>query len=292
VNVETGTQHEPRTTAGGEEGTSSSQVKFVRRLLITVCSLAALADFFYLGTAFGRHYEFQRLVYEMPAGENASAALRRVLRIQSSYGQYQQDLWVALAEAHGKKDGYYVDVGSADGEFISNTFLLDQMGWKGVCIDPFPKNMARRTCQVFKQPVFSESGKKLRFRAAGDLGGIESDLGKFKNELADAPTVEVVTATLDEILEKAKAPHWIDYMNIDVEGAEVDALRGLNLDRYEIGALTIEHNFEPEKRARIQQIMEAKGYVRVRSWEVDDYYVLKSLAGRYKTILTYASRPK
>jgi FkbM family methyltransferase len=215
-----------------------------------------------------------------------------VLRIQSSYGQYQQDLWVALAEAHGKKDGYYVDVGSADGEFISNTFLLDQMGWKGVCIDPFPKNMARRTCQVFKQPVFSESGKKLRFRAAGDLGGIESDLGKFKNELADAPTVEVITATLDEILEKAKAPHWIDYLNIDVEGAEVDALRGLNLDRYEIGALTIEHNFEPEKRARIQQIMEAKGYVRVRSWEVDDYYVHKSLAGRYKTILTYASRPK
>src|SRR4029079_14501602 len=93
-------------------------------------------------------YEFHRLVYEMPAGENFAAALRRVLRIQPSYGQYQQDLWVALAETHGKKDGYYVDVGSSDGEFISNTFLLDQMGWKGVCIDPFPQNRRRRTSQI------------------------------------------------------------------------------------------------------------------------------------------------
>ncbi len=268
----------------------SAGAKFARRALIAACLLAAMADFFYIGSVFGRHYEFQRLVYEMPNDANIATALRRTLRLQPSYGQYQQDLWVALAEAKGKKNGYYVDVGSADGEFISNTFLLDQMGWKGVCIDPFPKNMAKRTCQVFTQPVFSESGKKLLFRAAGDLGGIEKDLGKFKTELSSAPMVEVVTATLDELLAKAHAPQWIDYMNIDVEGAELDALHGLSLDRYQVGAFTIEHNFETEKRARIQQLLEARGYVRVRSWEVDDYYVHPSLAGRYKTILNYSSR--
>lgn len=289
--METGTvQHETPAASSGAE-VNAKGPKFARRALIALCLLAAMADFFYLGSVFGRHYEFQRLVYELPTDANIAASFRRALRIQPAYGQYQQDLWV-LAETKGKKNGYYVDVGSADGEFISNTFLLDRMGWKGVCIDPFPKNMTRRTCQVFTQPVFSESGKKLLFRAAGDLGGIEKDLGKFKTELADAPMVEVTTATLDELLEKAKAPKWIDYMNIDVEGAEFDALRGLSLDRYEVGAFTIEHNFEPEKRAAVQQLLEAKGYVRVRSWEVDDYYVHKSLAGRYKTVLSYESRRK
>lgn len=268
----------------------SSRATFIRRAILTICLLAVVADAVKLGVTFGRYYEFQRLVYELPTGANLSAAFRRLVHVQKTYGQFQQDLWVALKVGGGKRDGYYVDVGSADGEEISNTYLLDQMGWKGICIDPFPKNMKRRTCQVFKQPVFSESGKKVQFRAAGDLGGIESDLGKYKERLADAPLVEFVTATLDEILEQAKAPKWIDYMNIDVEGAEVDVLRGLSLDRYEIGSLTVEHNYEPEKRDQIRQILEAKGYVRVRSWEVDDWYVHRTLASQYKAFLVYSTR--
>ena len=88
---------------------------------------------------------------------------------------------------------------------------------------------------------------------------------------------------------KAKAPHWIDYMNIDVEGAEFDVLRGFSLDRYEVGAFTIEHNYEVEKRERIHRPLEAKGYIRVRSWEVDDWYVHRNLAGQYKTFVAYSS---
>jgi len=267
-----------------------SRAAFMRRAVFIFCLLAVVADSFYLGARFGQLYEFQRIVYELPTGSNVLAAFRRVLHLQRSYGQFQQDLWVAFAVGHGKRNGYYVDVGSADGVEISNTYLLDQMGWKGICIDPFPKNMQRRTCQVFRQPVFSESGKKVLFRAAGVLGGIESDLGKFKSQLSEAPLVEFVTTTLDEILEKAKAPKWIDYMNIDVEGAEFDALRGLSLDRYEVGSFTIEHNFETEKREMIRRLLEAKGYVRVRSWEVDDWYVHRDLASQYKAFLTYSTR--
>ena len=122
------------------------------------------------------------------------------------------------------------------------------------------------------------------------MGGIESELGRYKGELSAAPLVEFVTATLDEILEKAKAPKWIDYMNIDVEGAEFDALRGLSLDRYEVGSFTIEHNYEPEKREMIRGLLEAKGYVRVRSWEVDDWYVHRDLASQYKALVTYSTR--
>jgi len=262
----------------------------MRRAVLTICLVAIVADTFYLGVVFGRMYEFQRLVYELPTGRNVVAVARRLLRLQRSYGQFQQDLWVALKVGRGKRNGYYVDVGSADGELISNTYLLDQMGWKGICIDPFPTNMQKRTCQVFRQPVFSESGKKVRFRAAGILGGIDSDLGRYKDQLSAAPEVEFVTATLDEILKKAGAPQWIDYMNIDVEGAEFDVLRGLSLDRYQFGSLTIEHNYEAEKRELIRRLLEAKGYVRVRSWEVDDWYVHPSLASQYKTFIIYSSR--
>ena len=262
----------------------------VRWTMIAVELLCAFCVGARFGVSFGMIYQFQETVYELPKTENAKVSFKRLLHLQPSYGQFQQDLWVALATGHNKRNGYYVDVGSADGVVISNTKLLDEMGWKGVCIDPFPTHMESRTCQVVRQPVFSESGRKVQFRAAGVSGGIDSTLGKHRDEISAAPLVDFVTATLDEILDKAGAPHWIDYMNIDVEGAEYDALRGLSLDRYNVGALTIEHNYEAGKRDLIRQLMESKGYVRVRSWEVDDWYVHRNLASQYRTFINYSTR--
>jgi hypothetical protein len=130
----------------------------------------------------------------------------------------------------GKRDGFYVDVGAADGTISSNTKLLDELGWKGVCIDPFPTHMEDRTCQVFRQPVFSESGQKVAFRAAGEL----------------------------------------------------DALRGWSPEKYAVSAFTIETNGEADKRAGIREFLESKGYVRVRSWATDDWYVRPELAKRFR----------
>ena len=263
---------------------------------ITLAAIAACIGGFGLlafmgGLRVGRTYERYRFVYAATEGEALRGALANLAGRGKSYGQFDQDLWVTHGVAPGKRNGYYVDVGSADGEFISNTKLLDNLGWKGICVDPFPRNMSKRTCQVFAQPAFSESGKKVQFRAAGNLGGIVQDLDRYKDTpvVAQAPLVEFVTMTLDDIRAKARAPEYIDYMNLDVEGAEVDVLRGLSLDRYQFGSLTIEHNYDTANRERIHQILAAKGYVRVRSWEVDDWYVHSSIAPRYKDFLSFCS---
>ena len=266
------------------------QRKPLRRALGLSLLLAVILGVFYLGSRFGRYYERYSLVYSLPTKPNIQAAFLRVFGLQRSYSQFGQDLWVALATAPGKRDGFYVDVGSADGRFLSNTKLLDDMGWKGICIDPFPTNMQRRTCEVFRQPVFSESGKKMSFRVAGMLSGIDSDLDKYKDTTSTAGTVELVTATLDEILAKGHAPQYIDYMSIDVEGAEYDALLGLSLDRYEIGTFTIEHNFETKKRDAIRTLLEGKGYVRVRVWEVEDWYVHPKIASRIPGFVAYCAK--
>lgn len=246
---------------------------------------------FYEGARFGRTYPDYRFRYGASKSEAIRGSLAQLLGREKSYSQLGQDLWVTRAIAPGKRNGYYVDVGAADGEAISNTKLLDDLGWKGICIDPFPTNMGKRSCQVVRQPVFSESGKRVQFRAAGNLGGIEKDLDRYKDKVSQTPLVEFVTATLDEILAKAHAPNYIDYMSLDVEGAELDALRGLSLDRYQIGSLTIEHNYEMDKRESIHKLLSAKGYVRVRSWEVDDWYVHPSLARRYASFIAFCPIP-
>jgi hypothetical protein len=115
-------------------------------------------------------------------------------------------------------------------------------------------------------------------------------MDRYKDKNASAPLVDFVTATLDEILEKAKAPRHIDYLSIDVEGAELEVLRGLSFDKYEVDALTIEHNNETQKREAMRQLLESKGYERVRSWVMDDWYVRKALAGRYEFLLQSGPR--
>ncbi len=253
--------------------------------LILAAGAAAFA--FFAGARYGRVYETYRFDYAANDREATRAALLNLIGRDKTYSQFGQDLWVTHGVLPGKRDGYYVDVGSADGVEISNTKLLDDMGWKGICIDPFPRNMSSRTCQVVSQPVFSESGKHVQFRKAGDLGGIEQDLNRHKEQISQYPEVEFVTATLDEILAKAHAPKWIDFMSMDVEGAEYDALRGLSFDRYQIGSLAIEHNFEPAKREAIHKLLASKGYVLVRSWSVDDWYVHRNLSGPYKDYISF-----
>jgi hypothetical protein len=61
-------------------------------------------------------------------------------------------------------------------------------------------------------------------------------------------------------------------MSLDIEGAELDALRGLSLDRYRFGAMAIEHNYEESKRTQIRQLLKQHGYENVHTYRRDDFY--------------------
>ena len=120
-------------------------LKWLWVVVAAVCVAGVGLLAFFEGAKFGRTYERYRFVYEAPKRDAIRGALAKLVGREKSYGQFAQDLWVTHGIAPGKRDGYYVDVGSADGEVISNTKLLDDLGWRGVCIDPFPRNMSKRT---------------------------------------------------------------------------------------------------------------------------------------------------
>jgi hypothetical protein len=103
----------------------------------------------------------------------------------------------------------------------------------------------------------------VKFRAAGDLGGIEQDLNLHKKKAAEGFRSRVGHDDTGRD-PQAHVPNYIDYMNLDVEGAEYDVLRGLSLDRYQFGSMTVEHNFEPSKRKAIHKLLTFQR-LRVRS---------------------------
>jgi FkbM family methyltransferase len=213
----------------------------------------------------------------LPRSQRLLLSVREAFGLRKFYSTNGQDKWIVQIVFPGVTDGFYVDVGAGDGTRDSNTKVLDEIGWKGICIDPFPTNMDTRTAEVFREVVYSEGGRTVRFRASGFLGGIEEHLDHTKGWKGHrtSRTLEFTTTTLDEILSKARAPSEIHYMSLDIEGAELEALRGLSLSKYRVKALTIEHNWEEPKRRQIRRLLESHGYRNVFARYRDDYYVLE-----------------
>lgn len=105
------------------------------------------------------------------------------------------------------------------------------------------------------------------------LGGIAATLGKWKDVAEQAPAVEFTTVTLAEILERNRAPSFIHFMSLDIEGAELEALKGIPFDKYRFGAMAIEHNDEEPKRTEIMKLLEERGYRLSHTYKQDDFYV-------------------
>ena len=125
-----------------------------------------------------------------------------------------------------KTHGFFVDLASNDAVWASNTFALEQnLDWKGICIEANPiywYRLAFRTnCQVVGAIVGRSDFDELVVslpkdpKLDGPYGGIAG--GDFDNKKGDQPRY---TASLLTILNKFQAPKIIDYLSLDVEGAE------------------------------------------------------------------------
>jgi hypothetical protein len=68
-------------------------------------------------------------------------------------------------------------------------------------------------------------------------------------------------------------PTFIHFVSLDIEGAELEALKGFPFDTYKMGALAVEHNEEEPKRREIEALMSQHGYRKVHSWYQDDFYL-------------------
>jgi FkbM family methyltransferase len=244
-------------------------------LLLAMLSLTA--------TAVAFEYKFGYITgYQPPGGypmvrsPSLRLDLKERLHLQKFYSQLGQDKWILGKVFPDVADGYFVDVGAWDAEELSNSKALEERGWTGICVEPFPRNWKNRTCQLFKEVVYDRKGDVVRFRQSDVLGGIDQHINSHRAEVQRDPVVELTTTTLGDIFERANAPHFIHFVSIDTEGSELEILKGLPFDRYAVGAFAIEHNFEEPKRQQIKALLEAKGYRLERTQLVDDWFVKTS----------------
>jgi FkbM family methyltransferase len=245
----------------------------MRKAILALATVVIAATSAVAGHAVGRRFEYNVQCCDVPTMRNVALSLREALGLSRYPSQIGQDKWITETIFPGVEDGVFLDVGSGDGVTHSNTYVLEQKGWTGICVDPFPTSVETRRCQVFREVVFSEAGRPMTFHKAGEVSGLADTHDTWKAVAEQGEAVTLTTTTLGDVLARAKAPRHIHYLSLDIEGAELEALRGVPWDTYTFGAMTIEHNYEGRKRNDIQAFLEPKGYRRVRTWRHDDFYV-------------------
>lgn len=201
-----------------------------------------------------------------------------------SRAQFGQDL-SALEYHNHKRNGTYLEIGVHDGEKANNTVMMDQeYGWSGVCIDPMMKNMEKRSCKQFNVALGSEPGE-ADFRYGdgsfdeGDQGlsGLDKfatsdDNKQWKDAVSNFKMKKVPVRVPEDVFTEANLPSTIDYMSLDVEGAEMDILKSFPFDKYCVKYATIETNNDKEKEKEMEEFMTQRGYKFEGHKEVDHIF--------------------
>lgn len=193
--------------------------------------------------------------------------------------QVGQDQWAIEEVFNFKKNGYFVDIGAAEGVHISNTYVLEKhLQWQGICIEANPvwfKDLVANRSSINVNACLDYTNHEVDFRCdRGLLSGIvddDTDNGKT-HQVTDSGILKLQTRTLEQVLDECNAPRVIDFLSIDVEGAEHRVFRDFPFHKYTFLAMVIERPV-PSLNRQLQE----NGYVFVKNGRYDSFYVHPSI---------------
>jgi FkbM family methyltransferase len=190
------------------------------------------------------------------------------------------------------RDGVFVEVGAVDGVDGSNChFFESEWGWDGICIEPnvhsFELLKENRGVPVFNCAITEEDGEPMDFCSI--TGGVRclSGLVDFFSEdhkkrideelIAQGETKQIVPVpvrSLESLLDENKISQ-VDYLSIDCEGADFAVLKGLNFEKCNVLAISIEHNEYDSNNSPID-FLKLKGYSHVAKCCADNIFLKDS----------------
>lgn len=159
------------------------------------------------------------------------------------------------------KNGIYIDIGCNHPIKYNNTYRLYKRGWKGINVDLDQKsidefNKFRPKDHNIKSLISknNEDTKKIYFfHERSALNTIEKEIldhGNVKEE--DIEIKYEKTKTINDIIEKSIFKNdKINFMSIDIENHEYEALKNFDFKRYSLDLIITECHDLSQKKAEI-----------------------------------------
>jgi FkbM family methyltransferase len=176
-----------------------------------------------------------------------------------------QDQW--LWEKHFKfinRTVTYIDIGSNDPVFTSNTFFLDRcLNARGICVEANPRFKDRysfRNCAYY-QTCLSDSPTTVEFafqsKDFSTRSGILKSNKSYKRKKGSDHVFSTATmnCTTGAALFKQERISHADWLDLDAEGHELSILQGIDWSTIEIDIITVEEN-----GMRLKAYLQSLGY--------------------------------
>lgn len=201
--------------------------------------------------------------------------------------------------------GVFVEVGAARPDFLSISASFRQRGWRVIAVEPNPAfceihraagyDVHQYACSdvdaddaeffVVDSHGSEYQGGSVSFESFSSLG--------IKNEFAElyetakhrtsANSIRVKVRRLDTILREYESDvSSIDIVAIDVEGWELNVMRGLSLNRFNPRVVIMENIFKIEEYVNY---MVEHDYFLWKTFEPNDIYVARSFKASLDTRL-------
>jgi FkbM family methyltransferase len=233
-----------------------------------------------------------KYVLKVALGSASHSFVRRlkylIRKVQGEYFSINQ-LDEQLEQYVDYDNGFFVELGANDGVTQSNTLYFEiKRNWRGVLIEPSPHNYIlckeQRSCEnnIFCNACvsFDYKEKYVDIKYANLMSiseNLELDLEdkdahiqaskKFLSANEDVFSFGAVAATLTSILKKSNAPKEIDFLSLDVEGAELEVLKGVDFEEFSFKFMLI----EVRDIKRMENFLNPFGYVLEKQLSSHDY---------------------
>ena len=165
---------------------------------------------------------------------------------KDSYAMDGEDLAIEKYSKNMIK-GFYVDIGAHHPVQRSNTCLLYKKGWRGINVDlsKFSLDLFNylRPEDINIQCAISDIDGEIELFYQKEFSQLNTTDIKWAKENFNNnfKTQRIKCKTFNSLLSETKYKnHKIDFLNVDVEGAEMKILSGLNFNIYDPSQICIE----------------------------------------------------
>lgn len=196
------------------------------------------------------------------------------------HSEYGQDRWLVEHVFGDAIGGTFVEAGALDGIVDSNTLYFErERGWRGVLIEANPALLGR-LCLNRPEATIVSCALASRFGVAefeivkGGLcgwSGLADASDGRREELPEQARarIAVQTRTLAAVLRECGVSA-VDYLSLDVEGAELDVLTAYPFAEIPIRVIGVEDNSGTNEAPR--QLLRSRGYEHLARVGVDEFW--------------------
>lgn len=207
---------------------------------------------------------------------------------KDGYSQYGQD--ITVFELLGRPScGVFLDIGANDGFTFSNSWLFEEHGWSGVCVEPHPIMFQtleqKRNCHLVNACI-SDTDNTVNFMVVEGPANMLSGIVEF----IDTRHIERIDKEIAEsggskriIAIEALSPvtlcnrfdiQQVDYLSIGTEGCELNILKSFDFEKVPVRIIGVENG---SRSSAIFRYLTSREYVLVKCVGCDEIY-------RHKTV--------